>query len=123
MQSTGTIGIGININSSTDDYPEELHDTITSLNIILNRITDRNNFAALLLSNFEKYYNLFLTGEFNSILSRWKERADIINRNIRVQQFNETFSGRVIDLNEDGNLIIDSDGITRIVNSGDINYI
>jgi BirA family biotin operon repressor/biotin-[acetyl-CoA-carboxylase] ligase len=91
--------------------------------MILNSITDRNEFLALLLSNFEKYYNLFLNGEFSGILSIWKERAEIISREIRVQQFNETFSGRVIDLNEDGNLIIDTGTETRTVNSGDINYL
>ena len=116
-------GIGININSTLNDYPPELHNTVTSLNMILNSITDRNEFLALLLSNFEKYYNLFLNGEFSGILSIWKERAEIISREIRVQQFNETFSGRVIDLNEDGNLIIDTGTETRTVNSGDINYL
>jgi len=116
-------GIGININSALEDYPPDLHSTVTSLNIILNRTTDRNDFIALLLLNFEKYYNRFLQGEFSSILSTWKDRAEIINREIRVQQFNETFSGRVIDLNEDGNLIVDTGVEIRTVNSGDINYL
>ena len=116
-------GIGININAVLDDYPPELHSTVTSLNIILNRNTDRNDFTALLLSNLEKYYNRFLMGEFSGILSTWKERADIVNREIKVQQFNETFTGRVIDLNEDGNLLVDTGGEIRTVNSGDINYL
>lgn len=116
-------GIGININATLDDYPPELHSTVTSLNIILNRITDRNDFIALLLSNFEKNYNRFLQGEFSGILTTWKEQADIVNREIKVQQFNEIFSGRVIDLNEDGNLIVDTGVEIRTVNSGDINYL
>jgi len=116
-------GIGININASLADYPPELHSTVTSLNIILNRTTDRNDFTALLLSNLEKYYNRFLMGEFSGILSTWKERADIINREIKVQQFNETFTGRVIDLNEDGNLLVDTGMEIKTVNSGDINYL
>jgi len=116
-------GIGININATLEDYPPELHSTVTSLNIILNRITDRNDFIALLLSNFEKYYNRFLQGEFSGILTTWKEQADIVNREIKVQQFNEIFSGRVIDLNEDGNLIVDTGVEIRTVNSGDINYL
>ncbi|HPF05221.1 MAG TPA: biotin--[acetyl-CoA-carboxylase] ligase [Spirochaetota bacterium] len=116
-------GIGININASLADYPPELHSTVTSLNIILNRTTDRNDFIALLLSNLEKYYNRFLMGEFSGILSTWKERADIINREIKVQQFNETFTGRVIDLNEDGNLLVDTGMEIKTVNSGDINYL
>ncbi|HOP30507.1 MAG TPA: biotin--[acetyl-CoA-carboxylase] ligase [Spirochaetota bacterium] len=116
-------GIGININASLADYPPELQSTVTSLNIILNRTTDRNDFTALLLSNLEKYYNRFLMGEFSGILSTWKERADIINREIKVQQFNETFTGRVIDLNEDGNLLVDTGMEIKTVNSGDINYL
>lgn len=116
-------GIGININSTREDYPPELYNTATSLYMLLGRFTDRNDFIALLLSHFEKYYNRFLAGEFRNILAVWKERADIINRNIRIQQFNETFSGRVIDLNEDGNLIVDTGPEIRTVNSGDINFI
>lgn len=117
------IGIGINVNSSADDYPPELQDTVTSLRMILGSITERNDLLRLLLANFEKYYNLFLDGEFSTILSIWKERADIINREIRVRQFNETFTGRVTDLNDDGNLIVDTGDSLRTVNSGDINYI
>lgn len=117
------IGMGVNLNSSLEDFPTELRNTVSSFYMILNRITDRNDFLRQLLSCFEKYYNLFLAGEFSTILSIWKERADIINREIKVQQFNEIFTGRVIDLNEDGNLIVDSGGTIRTVNSGDINYL
>ncbi|HOP62931.1 MAG TPA: biotin--[acetyl-CoA-carboxylase] ligase [Spirochaetota bacterium] len=116
-------GIGVNINSSEDDYPPEIRDTITSLRIILKRDFERNLFISSFLENFEKQYNSFLKGEFKNILSVWKERADIINRDIRIKQFNETFTGKVIELNEDGNLVVDTGDSLRIVNSGDIHYI
>lgn len=117
------IGIGINVNSLEEDYPPELHDTVTGIRMITGNITERNDLIRLLLENFEKYYRLFLDGEFAKILSIWKERADIINREILVRQFNETFTGRVIDLNDDGNLIVDTGVSIRTVNSGDINFI
>ncbi len=116
-------GIGINVNSSVEDYPPELRDTVTSIAMILKHDTERNSLIRSLLSNFEKYYNLFLSSGFSEILSIWKERAGIIGRDVNVQHFNEKFSGRVIDVNSDGNLIIDAGGIVRIVNSGDINYL
>ncbi len=117
------IGIGINVNASPDDYPPELRDNITSLKMLLDNEIDRNYFVSKLLTNFEKYYNQFLEGKFSTIVSIWKDRADIINKNIKVQQFNESFTGRVIDLNEDGNLIVDTGGSLRTVNSGDINFL
>lgn len=116
-------GIGINVNATPDDHPPELRDTATSLAMILKHQTERNALIRLLLTNFEKYCNLFLNSGFNEILSLWKERAGIIGRDINVLQFNDKFTGRVIDINEDGNLIVYSDGVLRIVNSGDINYL
>ena len=77
----------------------------------------------LFLCNYEKYYLNFLGGFFSDILEIWKERALIINRKINVTQFNESFSGTVIDLNDDGNLILETDNGIKTINSGDINYI
>ena len=50
------VGIGINVNSNTEDFPEELRNTATSIKIETNKEFKRNIIAAEILNYFEKLY-------------------------------------------------------------------
>ena len=49
-------GIGVNVNQSADDFPEELRDRATSLAMILGRTEDRQPIATALLRNLDRTY-------------------------------------------------------------------
>ena len=50
------VGIGINVNQSLEDFPEELRSTAISLAIALGSHVDRQNFAIALLRNLDRTY-------------------------------------------------------------------
>jgi BirA family biotin operon repressor/biotin-[acetyl-CoA-carboxylase] ligase len=50
------VGIGINVNQSRQDFPEELQDRAISLAMALGRRIDRENFAAALLRQLDLTY-------------------------------------------------------------------
>jgi len=117
------IGIGVNLNSGPDDYPDNIKDSAVSVKDITGSEIDRVKFLTLFLMNFEKHYIAFLNGKFPEILEKWKSRSFIINRRIKVSNFDETFTGIVTGITPDGNLIVNTDEGICHVNSGDINFI
>ena len=50
------VGIGINVNQSGEDFPQELQDTAISLAMALGRKVERQNFAVALLRNLDATY-------------------------------------------------------------------
>ena len=116
-------GLGINLNSSIVDYPDELKNSVISLNEITGREIDRVEFLDLFLSQFEKKYSDFLKGCFPEILDQWITRSAIINQKIKITDYNDIFTGIVTDVTPDGNLIVQTDNGTCQVNSGDINFL
>ena len=49
-------GIGVNVNQSRDDFPEELQGSAVSLAMALGRQVDRQSFAIALLRNLDRTY-------------------------------------------------------------------
>jgi BirA family biotin operon repressor/biotin-[acetyl-CoA-carboxylase] ligase len=49
-------GIGVNVNQSLEDFPEELQDRAISLAMALGRQVDRQRFAIALLRNLDRTY-------------------------------------------------------------------
>jgi BirA family biotin operon repressor/biotin-[acetyl-CoA-carboxylase] ligase len=49
-------GIGINVNQSAQDFPDELRTRAISLNMATGREVDRRKFAVALLRNLERTY-------------------------------------------------------------------
>jgi BirA family biotin operon repressor/biotin-[acetyl-CoA-carboxylase] ligase len=116
-------GIGININQKLNEFPEELQNTATSFEIIKNQTTGRVEVIKALLENFEKYYKMLTSGNFEDILAQWSAKAQIVGKKIKVQQLKESFVGTVKDITVDGNLLLDTDAGIKEISSGDINYI
>jgi BirA family biotin operon repressor/biotin-[acetyl-CoA-carboxylase] ligase len=100
------IGIGVNLNSTPEDYPDDIKNTAVSVKDITGKEADRVKFLTLFLMHFEKYYTSFLKGQFPEILEKWKIKSSIINRKIKVSNFDETFTGTVTGITPDGNLIV-----------------
>ena len=117
------IGVGVNLNSSFSDYPDTIRDSIISLKEFTNTEINRIEFLQLFLKNFERNYFNFVQRGFDEILNKWKEKSSIINQKIKVIEHENVFTGIVIEVTSDGNLIVQTDKETITVNSGDINYI
>jgi BirA family biotin operon repressor/biotin-[acetyl-CoA-carboxylase] ligase len=117
------IGLGINLNSTPDDYPEELKKTAVSLKEITGNEVNRVDFLTSFLLYFEKNYTDFLEGRFPDILERWLWKSAIINQKIKVTNHDGVFTGTVTAVTPDGNLVVQTDEGTCQINSGDINYL
>lgn len=117
------IGIGINVNISRDDFPEELQTVAASLSEICGEEISRVKFLRAVLEEFDKLYREVNSTGFDNVLKRWRKFNVTLGKNIRVISAidgGETFTGKAVDLNSDGALVVETDSGLRAVYAGDV---
>lgn len=115
------MGIGINVNNDVDNFDNELKIKGSSLKIELNREIDRKRLFGNIINNFEELYYQFIEEDnFSKTLEIARENSILIGEEARiVNNKNEEFV-KVIDINEDGELVVEKDGVKTVVYSGEV---
>ncbi|MBZ2175814.1 biotin--[acetyl-CoA-carboxylase] ligase [Schnuerera sp. xch1] len=122
MISYVIMGIGMNVNLDEDDFNDELKDKATSLKITTGTEIDRSKLLASILNYFE---NLYIPFEEKDDLSETikisREQSILINREVRIIKGNEEKTGKVLDIDNEGKLVIryEDDKIEKVF-SGEI---
>ncbi len=115
------VGIGLNVNTQLEDLPKEIKKTATSILIETGKPFPRIKLIQHYLKLYEKYYDMFKKNDFKPIMKRWRELADIIGKQIRVDVIGKTHIGKVVDVDNDGVLILKDDkGVLQRIFSGDV---
>jgi len=115
------VGLGLNVNTPRRNFPADLRERATSIRAEMNRPFARIDLLRRYLERFEDLYGMFNRSGFQPVLDRWKELSDIIGRGIRVDLPNRCYTGKVLDVDHDGVLILrGEDGILRRIVSGDV---
>lgn len=111
-------GIGINVN--TESFDKEIEHRATSMYIESGEKQTRNEIIARELNYFEYYYKKFLTGGLSAILDEYKESCITIGRDVTVIYKKETVTGKAIDIDETGVLVVETLNGTIRVTSGEV---
>ena len=115
------VGLGMNVNTQLEDLPREIKKTATSILIETKKPFPRVKLIQHYLKLYEKYYDMFKKNDFKPIMKRWRELADIIGKQIRVDVIGKTHIGKVVDVDNDGVLILKDDkGVLQRIFSGDV---
>ena len=117
------LGMGVNLNMDAKEFPKDIRTQATSLKAEKGRPVSRKAFAALLLEELERWYDIFLKEGGAPVLKAWRDRAQIQGKEVRVTSFDEVQIGRAVDVDSDGALILETRGgeRKRIV-AGDVEY-
>lgn len=114
-------GIGINLNHDKDDFKGELQTKATSLKIESGQHINRYLFFEELIGRIESYYQRFLHEDFSAIKAQYKAHSNIWNRTLRYKEGSRQVTGRAVEINDDGTLIVeDMDGQRHQFISADI---
>jgi BirA family biotin operon repressor/biotin-[acetyl-CoA-carboxylase] ligase len=115
------VGVGVNVNMPRASLPEELRETATSVLIETGMHCARVRLVQAFLEQFETYYRTLQDEGFEPIRKRWKELSDIIGRRISVEMIGKVQTGRAVDVDTDGVLVLEDEqgGLQRIA-SGDV---
>ncbi len=116
------IGIGINVNMSREDFPEELQSVAASLAEMNGEDLSRVELFRAVLEEFDKLYREVSASGFDKIIERWKKYNVTLGKNVRVISAGdgESFTGKAIDLDEDGALVVETAQGRRTVYAGDV---
>jgi BirA family biotin operon repressor/biotin-[acetyl-CoA-carboxylase] ligase len=116
------VGLGMNVNIQFENFPSEIKKKATSILIETGKQFPRVRFIQHYLKLYEKYYDMFKKNDFEPIMNRWRELADIIGKQIRVDVIGKTHTGKVIDVDDDDGVLIlkDNQGRLQRIFSGDV---
>lgn len=120
------VGIGVNLNTRRDAFPEELREKASSLLLITGEPVERGVFAASLLTHLEQSYLLWVQEGFTVLRSAWERYAsDLIGKQIAVAAPEGAMSGTVLGLDTDGALLVreQSTNAPRRIVAGDVTVI
>ena len=117
------IGVGINVNISRDEFPEELREIASSLCEMKGETLSRVKLFRAVLEEFDKLYLEVNASGFAAVLARWRAYNITLGKNVRViaaGDGGEIFTGKAVDLNSEGALIVDTLEGRRTVYAGDV---
>nr|MBN2276529.1 biotin--[acetyl-CoA-carboxylase] ligase [candidate division Zixibacteria bacterium] len=110
------VGIGVNVNHKAGDFPEDIRDSATSISIELKKEINRIDFVQRLLYNFEKQYIKFKKYGLEKSRKQILAYSSLIKQNIKLRVGRKTVSGQVLDIDEIGRLVIETEnGIERFM--------
>lgn len=107
------IGIGLNVNND----PPPLEPAATSLKKILGHKVSKKEILARYLDSFEAQMQ---SAAYEQVIEQWKQHALTLNRDVRVVTTREVFTGKAVDVDDTGALILKcSDGSLKTIHYGD----
>lgn len=102
------IGIGINVN--TEDFPEDIKATASSLKIESGKIVKRSSIIAAFGKYFEQYYKKYVSEQDMSLLiEEYNAELINVNREIKVLAKENSYTGIARGINRHGELIVETD--------------
>lgn len=106
------VGIGINV-ASVECFPEELSGIAGAIETDI----DRN----LLISEILKeIYGFSASYEFDKYLSDYRDKSLVIDKKISFVRNEIEYSGKVVSINDKGNLVVDTGADMIVLKSGEI---
>ena len=113
------VGIGINVNFSREDFPESIREIASSLSEIAGEELNR---AAVFRAVLEEFEKLYTENNFDEVFKLWRKYNITLGKKVTVfsADTGDIFSGTAVDINEDGALIVDTDGKRKTVYAGDV---
>ena len=116
------VGIGVNVNISREEFPEELRNIASSLSEIKGENIPRVKFFRTLLEEFDKLYIEINENGFEKIFSDWRKFNITFGKKIRVisADTGDSFEGTAIDIDIDGALVVETSEGKKTVYAGDV---
>ncbi len=100
------LGIGVNVNLGSTDFPAGLKRTATSLRIESGAAVARSELAVRILQELDREYARVQSGEFGQVADEWEQHCTTIGRRVVIRVGERELCGRAEALSEDGALLL-----------------
>jgi BirA family biotin operon repressor/biotin-[acetyl-CoA-carboxylase] ligase len=117
------VGVGINVNLQVSDFPLELQQRASSLQIATGQPLKRLPLLRRVLEVLEEDYAAFYRNGFTAVRQNWLDYQVTLDRQVQIRVGGRLIPGRAEELDQEGNLVVLlPDGQTRCFNAGEINF-
>ncbi|MBF0108297.1 MAG: biotin--[acetyl-CoA-carboxylase] ligase [Magnetococcales bacterium] len=116
------VGVGLNVNAGSPVFSPQIGLIARSIHDHSQKTIKRAPLLADFLFRFEQWYGHYLNHGFGAIREAWIERSGIRGKEVRVNLIAEQFSGRAVDMDSEGFLLVQRSGDerpTRVI-AGDV---
>lgn len=115
------LGIGLNVNQSETDFPNDIASIATSLRLSMNIGFNRSLIAAKIINEIEEVYQAFLEKGSLWVVDEWKKRNITLGETVDIISQTGSFRAKALDITPDGKLIVkdEADKISELL-SGEI---
>lgn len=100
------IGVGVDVNLTTSEFPLELRKTATSLKIEAGEIVNRAELAAVILHELDHDYRLICAGHFETVADEWEAHCKTLGHQVSISIGTRRIQGRAESLDTDGALLL-----------------
>jgi BirA family transcriptional regulator, biotin operon repressor / biotin---[acetyl-CoA-carboxylase] ligase len=115
------LGIGVNLNMSQEQFPDDLRHPATSVAIRRGSPVARIRFVAVLLAELDRAYTDFLAGGFKVLREEWERRCNAYGRQVQVDMGSSRLEGAFAGIDQDGAMLVRlPDGRQERILSGDV---
>ncbi len=97
------VGIGLNVSTESEAFPGKLSEIAGSL--FPENIT-RSHLAAEIIN---KFFHICETYSQEKLITEYKNRSLVLGKNISFVKDGKTYHGTAVDINNDGNLVVEID--------------
>jgi BirA family biotin operon repressor/biotin-[acetyl-CoA-carboxylase] ligase len=115
------LGIGVDVNLGTGEFPPELRKLATSLKIESGKAVERPELAAAILRELDFDYARICAGKFAVVADEWEAQCATIGHDVTVQIGGRKIRGRAESLDDDGALLVRTEyGHLERITGGDV---
>jgi BirA family biotin operon repressor/biotin-[acetyl-CoA-carboxylase] ligase len=115
------VGLGLNVNWGQRMEESGLAGEAVALDHLAGREVDRGRLLVVLLTILERRYRALAerAGQLDQA-AEYRRRCTSVGRSVRVELADETFTGTVADVTDEGRLLLDVGACLRTVTAGDV---
>jgi BirA family biotin operon repressor/biotin-[acetyl-CoA-carboxylase] ligase len=115
------VGVGVDVNLDTNDFPSEIATQATSLKIESGKTVVRVELAAAILRELDREYGRVLAGQFENVADEWEKHCTTLGQRLVIVVGDRRIGGRAESLDDDGALMLRTEHghLERIV-GGDV---
>lgn len=111
---TKSVIIGVGVNLSTAEFPEDIKSTAGSLGVEADCVTELCAEIANALFSFD------FCGISEAVLEEYRAKSVVIGKDISYFVNGQKFTARAISVDNSGGLVVECDGETKTLSSGEI---
>jgi BirA family biotin operon repressor/biotin-[acetyl-CoA-carboxylase] ligase len=118
------LGIGINQNTNTSEFPEEFRYSVTSVIEHLGRATSSDDLLCKVLHSIDEFLQFTRSsGSYEAVLSEWRRINTTLGTRVRVDDGSKIYVGTAEELLSDGSLIISTKTGVVTLRAGDVTHL